>query len=202
VTPRSEPDRDRRRICATLLELLAECDYGSLTLNQLLRRAGLSHAAFKRHFDDLEDCFATVWDEVDAELTATVTAAYRGEGDWQDRLRHAFLAGLRYLAHDPGRARLYVTEAFQVSEELRRRQYDSVARLGQIIDRGREATFHDEELPLGIAEVISGAIWQRIDSVVRAGQGARLPEQLHELMYFAILPYRGVEAAEAELRSA
>jgi AcrR family transcriptional regulator len=197
----ADPHPERRRICAALLELLAESDFDSLTRSELVRRAGVSEAAFRRHFTSLEDCFAVVWGEVDAELSAAITAAYRTEGEWQDRLRAAFLAGLRYLARDPGRARLYVTEAFRVNEDLRRRQYDAVARLGEIIDRGREGGYLEEELPSGIAEAISGAIWSRVSDWVSSGEAGLLPEKLHELMYFAVLPYRGIDAAEAELRA-
>ena len=87
-----------------------------------------------------------------------------------------------------------------VSEELRRRQYGSVVRFGLLIDAGgRRAAGEAEELPRGIAELISGAIWYRVSELVRAGEGACLPDHLHELMYSAVLTYRGPEAAEAEL---
>ena len=202
MPPNGPLDPERARLRAALLELTAEHGYDSLSLGQLLRRAGLSPAAFERHFASLEDCFAAVWGEVDAELSEAIASAYRGPGQWRERLRRAFLAGLRYLAADPARARLYITEAYQLNQEFRLRQYDSVARLGLIIDRGRQEEPGVERLPPEIAEVISGAIWCRVVDLVRAGHSAQLPEQLHELMYLAVLPYLGVEAAEAELRPA
>lgn len=200
--PPPDPRSERKAIVAALLELIAEHDYESLGLSLLLRHAGVSRLAFQRHFLSLEDCFATVWSEVDAELSAAIYSAYRGEGEWQDRLRRAILAGLRYLAADPARSRLYLTEAVQVSEELRRRQYDSVLRLGRLIDAGRQKAALEEPLPEAIAEAVSGSIFYRVTDFVRSGHADRLPEQLHELMYLAVLPYRGPGAAEAELRLA
>lgn len=201
--PVAGPERSERdRICGALVGLIAERDYESLALEVLLRRAGVSRSAFHRHFDDLQHCFAAVWDQIDAEIASEIAAAYAGDGDWQDRLRRAFRVGLRYLARHPARARLYLTEAFRVDEDLRRRQYDSITRLSRIIDRGREGAPSEEPLPFAISEAISAAIWKRTSELVRAGRGAELPGQLHELMYFAVLPYRGIDAAEAELRLA
>jgi hypothetical protein len=56
--------------------------------------------------------------------------------------------------------------------------------------------------PEFVAEAISGAIWRRVGQLLRSGRGAELPAQLPLFMYFAVLPYLGSAAAQAELRRA
>jgi AcrR family transcriptional regulator len=190
---------ERERICAALIEAVAERGYQSTGIEHVIERAGVDRPAFERHFDSLEACFAAAWESVDAELRRRMAAAYGRRGDWQDRLRDALSAGLEYLASDDDRARVYVAEALYVSERMRDRQRDALARFSSTVDLGRAAAGNSGRTPPGIAEAISGAIWHRVQQLVQAGRGAELPSEVSRFMYIAVLPYRGTGAAEAEL---
>jgi AcrR family transcriptional regulator len=192
-------ESERERICAALVESVAGRGYQSTSVEDVVERAGVDPAAFTRHFDSLEECFAAAWERVDAELNRSMTTAYGRRGEWQDRLRDALRAGLEYLASDDGRARVYVAEAVYVNEGMRDRQRDALARLGSTVDRGRDATDGSDQTPAGIAEAVAGAIWHRVHQLVLSGRGADLPGEVPRFMYLAVLPYRGAAAAEAEL---
>ena len=178
--------------------LVAEYGFRAVTLDQVLLRADLDHAAFSRHFERLDQCFATIWSEVDNELAARMTAAFQAWTNWQDRLRAALLAGLVYMASEPDRARLYIDEAVYVDDALRDRQQAALSRLSEMIACGHEGD--SDRGTRYISEAICGAIWHRIQHYLRTGRGRDLPAEVPQLMYFAVLPYRGTDAAEAELR--
>lgn len=197
--PRPE---QRERIREALVDLVSEQGYRETTIEQVAVRAAVQPSAVERHFGDLPGCFATVWDEVDAELSARMEAAFEagGDGGWRARLRAALLAGLVYLADEPGRARLYVSEAPLVDDRLRARRQASVSRLGAMIEQGGKESDAMEPAPPLIAEAISGAIWHRINVLLRADRSAELPAELPLFMYFAVLPYYGTSEAKLELR--
>jgi AcrR family transcriptional regulator len=192
------PGAERARICAALVELVSARGYQSTTVDHLIELAGVEPPAFHRHFESVEECFAATWEAVDAELTRRMAAAFGRRAEWRDRLRDALLAGLGYLADDDSRARLYVAEAVYVSDEMRDRQRRSLDRLSATIALGRggaaEAQGSSE-----IADAVSGAIWHRAHQLIQTGRGADLPAELPRFMYIAVLPYRGADAAKAEL---
>jgi AcrR family transcriptional regulator len=195
----SRPEQ-RDRIRAALVELVSEPGFREATIDQLAARAAVEPGAVERHFGGLEGCFAAVWDEVDTELGDRMSTAFEEDGGWRDRLREALLVGLRYLAEEPDRARLYVSEAAFVDERLRARREAAVARLGSMIDQGRGEPGAAEPSPPLISEAIAGAIWHRVNVLLRARRAEELPGELPLFMYFAVLPYYGASAATAELR--
>jgi AcrR family transcriptional regulator len=199
LTERPGSGLERERICAALVETVAERGYAATSVDHVAERAGADHETFDRHFGSLEDCFRAAWEGIDEELRRRMAAAYGRRGDWQDRLRQALSAGLDYLASDEGRARVYVAEVTYVSEAMRDRQRDALDRLSSTVDQGRAARQEPGKTPAGIAEAVSGAIWHRVQQLVQTGRGEELPQEVPRFMYIAVLPYRGTVAAEAEL---
>jgi AcrR family transcriptional regulator len=190
------------RIRAALVELVAARGYQLTTVDHVIELAGVEPAAFHRHFASVEECFAATWEAVDGELTGLMASAFGRRATWRDRLRDALLAGLGYLAEDDSRARLYVAEVVYVSEEMRDRQRRSLARLSATIDLGRggeDGEGSEEQVSSEIADAVSGAIWHRTHQLIQTGRGKDLPAQLRRFMYIAVLPYRGADAAKAEL---
>jgi AcrR family transcriptional regulator len=195
--PDGDRGPERERICSALLDLVRERGFAALDRDQLLSRAGVSEAVFLRHYEDLQDCYASIWEEVDEQLGERMAAAYGASGEWSEGLRGAMREALDHLAGDEDRGRLYVGEAVYVNDVLRERQRQAVGRLSALIDRGRRDSC---EAPEFVAEAISGAIWRRLQQLLRSGRGAELPAQLPLFMYFAVLPYHGSAAAQEELR--
>jgi AcrR family transcriptional regulator len=197
--PAESSGAERDRICAALAESVAERGYQSTSVDHVIELAGVDRVAFYRHFESLEDCFAAAWEGVNAEVNRRMAAAFRRRQDWQDRLRAAFLAGLEYLAADESRARLYVAEVVYVNDRLRDRQRDAMTRLSSTIDLGRAEAPDEERVPQEISDAISGAIWHRVHQLIQTGRVEELPAEVPRFMYIAVLPYRGAEAAQAEL---
>jgi AcrR family transcriptional regulator len=196
----SASDAERNRLYLALTDLLADRANRSISLEQLLRRAAVSPPTFARQFESIDECFTAAWDEVDSELARRMQSAYESGQEWQTGLREALLAGYRYLGSEPGRARLYLDESLQVSDDLRERRRAALVRLGSLIDRGGGGGNPGDPAPGQVAEAVSGAIWHRAQQLSRTGDCGDPPTEVSQLMYLAVLPYRGAAAAEAELR--
>lgn len=195
----SEGRAARERICAALLDLVGKAGYQQLTVWQITEKAGLEPADFFSSFGSIEDCFAAVWEETDAELAARLEAAYGAEeGEWPRRLRSILETLLDFLDADQDRARLYVAEVHQVSEEMRARREVAQARIAAYIDRGRDGG--EAGAPEQAAGAIAGAIWYRLESRMRREEDGSLRSELPLMVYFAVLPFCGSEIAKAELR--
>ena len=192
---------ESHRLADALFALVAERGYAETTPEAVWERAGLDEAAFARHFAALPECFLAVWDVVDVELSRRVADAFEERpGPWRERFRAALDAGLRFLAADEGRARLYVTDALYAGEEVAERRRRSLQRLAELIDRARVEMADPERVPSLIADGIAGGIWHRVFRLVGAGRYAELPAELPDLMYVAVLPYCDAHVAEEELR--
>jgi AcrR family transcriptional regulator len=194
------PRSDRDRICQALLELVGERGYTALTAAELLERAGVDRATFERHFSDIEDCFAAVWDEVNFEMDQLLFPVVTKPGPWRERARAALEAALRFLAEDDSRACLYVSEAVFGGQALQERRVTALLRTSAMIDLGRAEAPDPERVPSVLADAIAGAIWHRAGYLIRRGQSADLPADLPQLLYLMFLPYLGTEAAQEELR--
>jgi AcrR family transcriptional regulator len=187
----------RELVCGALLALVGERGYRRLTVWQIAERAGIEPGDFYRSFGSIEECFAAVWEEADGELAELMQATYRSEeGEWPRRVRATLDALLTYLDSDPDRARLYLTEVQHVSEEMRARREEAQSRLATYIDKGRDG----DSAPEFAAEAVAGAIWYRLEARMRREEEGPLRGELPLMAYFAVLPYRGSEIAEAELR--
>jgi hypothetical protein len=74
--------------------------------------------------------------------------------------------------------------------------------LVEFIDLGRKELDDPESLTRATAEAVGGAIFSRIRSEIEADETDTLPALLPKMMYMAVLPYLGPEAAAEELKTA
>jgi AcrR family transcriptional regulator len=193
------PSSERERICAAATELIAERGYQGMSVGEVAAHVGLESADFFAFFRTLDDCFAAVWSSADDELAELLESTYEAEeGEWPRRLRATLDAFLSYLDSDPDRARLYVAEVQQVSDQMRARREQAQARLATYVDRGRDG--RSGGAPDHVAEAIAGAIWFRLESRMRRDEQGDLRSELPLMVYFAVLPFCGSEIANAELR--
>jgi AcrR family transcriptional regulator len=193
---------ERTRILTALTGLCAERGYRALELGLLLRRAGLGERQFHRHFRDLEDCFCTAVEEgTDALLLAVGTAALSAASCWRRQLRAVAYALLDFLLADPDRARLMVIEVPGSGPRAELIRDRGMQALATFVDLARAELADPDSVPASTAETTAGAIYNRLHEAIAAGRldrphGERM---VSELMYTAVLPYMGREAALAEL---
>jgi hypothetical protein len=73
-------------------------------------------------------------------------------------------------------------------------------RMVEMIDAGRQELDDPDSLGRGVAEGVFGSIYSHLVKDVQAGKGTKAAEDyVPELMYIAVRPYLGHEAAMEEL---
>jgi AcrR family transcriptional regulator len=100
----------KTRISDAMIEIVAQEGYRMVTVRDLARRASVSSRAFYKHFQGKEDAFLQTHELVMRRAAKRVIASQAGEHNWEERLRLAFRAFARELAHDPQAARLALIE--------------------------------------------------------------------------------------------
>jgi AcrR family transcriptional regulator len=91
----------RPALMRACLDVLRESSFGALSLREVARRAGVSHAAPYRHFADKEALLAAVAEEGFRLLAERIEAAARGGRDPLSALRAAMVAYLRFGQSQP-----------------------------------------------------------------------------------------------------
>jgi AcrR family transcriptional regulator len=197
----SGPD-ERTRIRAALIDLCFERGYRQIGLADLLARAAVTEREFHRHFADLEDCFCRVYLEIRDGFLDRVAVAVSDEESWRDRIRATAYVLIRFLAEDEKVTHLSSVDVLTAGERAHLLFGEAVERLTTLIDEGRgeRESSTGETISRATAGAIAGGILTQIYAT--SGQKAPMPpegEVVPQMMYTAVLPYLGEEAAREEL---
>jgi AcrR family transcriptional regulator len=182
-----------------LIELCFERGYAELTVEALCARAGLDPAHFEHCYADLEENFCAVFERELDLLLAELAAVLDGLSGWRPRLRAVAYAFHRWLAADPARTHLMVTEIRGAGERAQQIQWRGIQRMIDLLDEGRTQAEDPDRLSKATAESLAGGILTQIYAAVAKGPLGPEAELVPELMYTAVLPYLGPEAAAEEL---
>jgi AcrR family transcriptional regulator len=191
--------QEASRLREALLDLCAERGYKKLKLKQLLERAEVDEAAFHRLYPDLDACFATVLEDIYGEFFARAQEAVAGVSGWRDRMRATAYALLRYLRADERVARLAAVEVSYAGKRAQELFQETFFRLVKLLDEGSSEADGPESPGLATAIGVGGVVFARIQEAVAEGELGLGEEEIPELMYAAVFPYLGAEAAEEEL---
>jgi AcrR family transcriptional regulator len=190
---------ERERMAEALIALCFENGYRQTTLEMLLERAGVERAAFERHFADMEDCFCKVYEDMQEELMRRVVAAIEREPTWRDRLRTIAYTMADFVAEDERQAHFAIVEIRAAGDRAMYLLGQSYERLFDLIDLGRRERRLRGSISRATAEAIGGTIFFQMYASYQAGSVDAVRARVPEMMYVAVLPYLGAEAAEEEL---
>lgn len=192
----------RERLLAAMTGTVTEIGYNTLTVQNVLTRAGISRPTFYEQFEDKEDCFLAAFDAASSRMRERMEAAVTESGSsWRDQLRSGIAELLHYIADEPQEARLVIVEARASSPAGLQRRDKLLDRFAGCIDALVREDLDEPPSAIAAAGVVGG-----IESVVYArlqkGETDELDALLPSLMYFAVLAYAGREAAGEELDDA
>jgi len=102
----------RAQLVAAAFELFGEGGEAALSVRSVCRACGLNTRYFYESFADTDELLGAVYDQVSAELAATVEAAMAAAGDsLRARTRAGIAAVLGFSSEDPRRGRVLFTDA-------------------------------------------------------------------------------------------
>lgn len=192
-------DQARRRIAFAMVDLVGRHGFGVDGIEAVCERAQVKRSHFDRCFADLEDCFLSLHDEIAAEFWTAVEAAHRAADSWHDQVWAAGWAAMRFLQADPVRARFLLVAVNGSGGGALLRRDCIVQRFADLLDGGRGDARRLERVSRCTAEIAAGAVYSTLVAKVEAGAIERDEEFLPELIYMAVVPYLGAQAAEEEL---
>jgi AcrR family transcriptional regulator len=189
----------RDRIYAAMLDLVADQGYEATSIEEVSERAGCSREDFEREFKGIQECAFWVFDRIVDQFNATVEAAYAAQPAWRDALRAAAYAAARYQRDHPRETRFGALEFLWVGELARARREATFQRFVDLIDAGRSELDDPDSVARSEAEGVIGSIAEMLTKSAGRGEVVDPEKYVPQLMYFAVLPYLGPEAAAEEL---
>jgi AcrR family transcriptional regulator len=191
----------RQRLRTALTDLAFELGYDEVTLELVCERAEVSRELVEQSFGDLGALSGWTHLQNAREFDEMVHAAYERESAWRDKLRGAAYAAARFIEDRPRRVQ------FAIIALLRAGPMAQVVREGQMeymvdmIDAGRQELDDPGSMDRSVAEGVMGAIYGKLTSEAKFHEGrVRASDFVADMMYVAVRPYLGEEAAREEVR--
>lgn len=187
----------RERLIVAILNAAAELGYLETNVQDVIDRAGVSRPTFYEHFSNKEDCFLAAFDTSAERLRKIVKTASRRGGDvWRDRVRFALEALLRFASREPDTARTMVVEARAASASAVKRRVELMDDFARCLQTEAEELLPGDRTQTAVtASGIVGGVESLLYSRLCKQEYGQLEALLPSLMYFAVLPYEGHEAA-------
>jgi AcrR family transcriptional regulator len=190
----------RQRILTGMLEAVGEVGYDTTSVRTVLDRTGLYRQAFYDNFASKQDCYLDAYDAALERIEAGVVGAASQHETWRQQLRAGLGALLDFVDSEPRIARALIVEVHPAGEEAVAKHTAALARTHGFFDSARSEPGATEAAPAITSEAIASGIHVVLHSRLASGDRNGFHRLLPELMYVAVLPYFGGEAARAEMR--
>ncbi len=191
----------RERMLLAVAEAVAEQGYATTTVADIIARARLSRRTFYEHFTDKEECFLAAYDTVVEQMLAGVGKAYEsGGGEWTRRVHEGLEAFIQYLVDEPAFARMCIVEVVAAGAEARGRRDAAMRVFVDFLEPGRSESPRGVVVPELAADIVVGGIYEIIYTRLLRDSAEELLEMLPELVYCALVPFVGHEAAALAVR--
>jgi AcrR family transcriptional regulator len=188
----------RERILEAMLEAVGTRGYEQTTVQDAIEAAGLYRQAFYDSFSDKEDCYLQALETGAIWAESMMRAAAAAEGtSWRGRMRGSLRGLLEFLDSRPRIGRALLVEVHAAGPRAVEKRTEAMGRAAKLIDLAREEG--DDAAPAISAEAVVAGILAVLHTRLAGQQERGFNLLLPELMYLAVLPYFGAEAAAAEL---
>lgn len=183
-----------------MLESVGAHGYERTTVEDAINNAGLYRQAFYDHFQDKEDCYLHALDAGSAWVELAMReATVATEHSWRARLRGALIGLLHFLDTQPAVGRALLVEVHAAGPRALEKRSEAMARAVVMMDLAREEG--GDSAPAISAEAVVAGILAVLHTRLAGHQTSGFKQLLPELMYLAVLPYFGADAAAAEMRA-
>jgi AcrR family transcriptional regulator len=189
----------RERILQGMLKAVGSRGYERTTVQDAIAEAGVYRQAFYDSFNDKEDCYLQALDAGSAWVELAMRDAALGEVTWRGQLRGALRGLLLFLDEQPAVGRALLVEVHAAGPSAVAKRTEAMNRAAAMVDLAREES--DNAAPAISAEAVVAGILAVLHSRLASNQTGGYFRLLPELMYLAVLPFFGGDAAAAAMRS-
>lgn len=186
MAPEAVARHQRARLEGAMVEAVARHGFAGTTLRELVRLAGVSKTTFYEHFSSKQECFLATFDEIIAQVTARVSAAYRQPGDSRERLVAALDTFMDLAVEEPEAAALATVESLTLGAAgVAHRERGSQAFELMVRQSFEHSPAQHEVAAMTVRAIVAGirgVVYRRL----RAGRQAELPGLVEELVSWAL----------------
>lgn len=189
--PGHDPDavarNQRERILGATVAVVAEQGYETTRVADIVDVAGVSRAAFYRHYDNKLKCFLATLDEVAAMASTRVVDSYRDEDRPGDERLRAVLEGLvEMVVAQPTAARVWLVELYSAGPEAIERMERLADQLERLALSAIVKTPERSGMPAEGVRAVLGGLRQMLTTRLRRGTEAELPALVPDLLDWAL----------------
>ena len=167
----------------------------------MVTRAGVTQHEFTEEFASEEELFSAAFDYGLDLIAQRLIAAVQGQKRWLTRVRMAVVCIARFFDAEPEWAEFLLFSAPSCATSLLERREHVLGRLAQLLECGAPRNTERGVIsrsPL-TAELVIGGAFSVVQGRMLRHKGMPLVELVPSLMSLIVLPYLGVEQANAEL---
>ncbi|HEX5593494.1 MAG TPA: TetR/AcrR family transcriptional regulator [Solirubrobacterales bacterium] len=183
-----------------MLQAVGTHGYERTTVQDAIAEAEVYRQAFYDCFSDKEDCYLQALDAGSAWVELAMRDAAIGQTSWRGQLRGALTGLLRFLDEQPATGRALLVEVHAAGPRAVAKRTEAMSRAAAMMDLAREEE-DDCGAPAISAEAVVAGILAVLHSRLAANQASGYLRLLPELMYLAVLPFYGAEAATAAMQA-
>jgi AcrR family transcriptional regulator len=188
----------RERILQGMLKAVGTQGYERTTVQDAIAEAEVYRQAFYDSFSGKEDCYLQALDAGSAWVELVMRDAAAGKLAWRGQLRGALTGLLGFLDEQPAVGRALLVEVHAAGPRAVAKRTEAMARASSMMDLAREEC--DEGAPAISAEAVVAGILAVLHTRLASGQTSGYLQLLPELMYLAVLPFFGADAASAAMQ--
>jgi AcrR family transcriptional regulator len=192
----------RERILTAMARACAAKGFGPTTIADICEPAGVSRATFYELFKDKEDCLQASMELSLADAMGRIVEVYSPDKPWATMVRDATATFLDLLATRPDFARMALIEAPAAGGRSQEMYASGKRVLQALLDRGRNDPIEEQAIPSSAGRGALAAAESLIVGQILAGNTARLPELLPDIVYIVTIPYLGQDEALRQSREA
>jgi AcrR family transcriptional regulator len=189
----------RERILAAVAQVASTHGYGAMSVQDVVREAGVSRRTFYEQFKNKDHAFLAAYDEASGRMMTTIRAGIDEEKTFEEKISAGFRAFLELLAASPAFAKMCIVEVLAAGPEAIARRARTMEDFTEIFELAAQQTLVKENPPSPlIAETIVGGVYETVYRRIARGETAELPRLLPDLTESALLPYVGEARATAQ----
>lgn len=189
----------RMWILASVARLAFGRGVESLTVREIIERAGVSRRRFYELFDNRHVCFDAAFEDAIAKASHCALSAFDSGEGWLGQLRSRLRALLMFFDSEPELTWLCVLGVTTASPSSLRRRNEVLERVTAFIDDGRRSVPRQRQPPPLTGETVVGGMLSVIEARLLEPTAGPMIELLNPLMSVIALAYHGPRAADREL---
>jgi AcrR family transcriptional regulator len=192
----------RERLLVAMIAAVAAKGYQAVTVEDVVRRSGVSRKTFYEQFQNKEECFLAAWDAVFTRLLERIAEAYAAAEYWGAKAVGALGAILEFGASEPETARVALIEVMGAGPTARERYHLASYRLAALVGQAMEdSPFPPAQTQRAMLAAITG-IAGIATELVREDRAHELPQIRDEAAVIGLSIFIGPEAAQRVVRRA